>query len=115
MRHEDIAIGLGIGVDTLRKYFETELSVGASMRRMEVMKALHAAAVKGSSSAARAYLAVEPQLAAPPAVPAEPKPAAAPKPLAAPLGKKDQAQAEAVTADVGTEWADLLRPAAPLQ
>lgn len=109
MRHVDIATALGISRETLEKHFEVELAGGALARRMEVLQALHAAAKKGSSSAARAYLQHE----ATPAVP--PRPAAEPDAKPAPLGKKEQAQADAVTAARGTEWDSLLKPAGPVQ
>lgn len=109
MRHEDIAIGLGINRDTLSKYFEAELTVGASARRMEVLAGLHKAAKRGSSGAAKAYLALEPQVTAPPL----PGPAAD-LVREAPLGKKDQANADAVTAAKGTGWETLL-PSSALQ
>ena len=100
----------------MEKWYQAELSELASLRRMEVMQALHMAAKKGSSAAAKAYLAHEPQIAAPPAHAGEPvavKPEI--KPVA--LGKKEQQQADAVNAHVGTEWDVLLRtPAAtPIQ
>lgn len=102
MRHEDIAISLGISRETLEKYFEAELSTVAAMRRVEALKGLHKAAKRGSSSAAKAYLAADPQVAAPPA-PREQKPEDEPK-----LGKKEQAAVDATTAQDGTAWADLL-------
>jgi hypothetical protein len=111
MRHEDISIALGIHRDTLAKYFEAELTQGALARRMEVLNAMHAAAKKGSSSAAKAYMQFEPQLAAPP-VPEGAAAMPAPAPKEQPVGKKEQAQADAVTAQAGTEWADLLPRAA---
>lgn len=118
MRHEDIAIALGITRPTLEKWYQAELSEVASLRRMEILQALHMAAKKGSSAAAKAYLAHEPQIAAPP-MPAgerssEPAKAEAKAPA---IGKKEQAQADAVSAHVGTEWDSLLRsPAAtPIQ
>jgi len=116
MRHEDIAIALGITRPTLEKWYQSELSEVASLRRMEVMQALHMAAKKGSSAAAKAYLAHEPQIAAPPAHVGEPVAVKA-EPKAAALGKKEQQQADAVNAHVGTEWDVLLRtPAAtPIQ
>ena len=108
MRHDDIAIAIGICRDTLTKHFELELSAGAAARRMEVL---------GDSSAAKAFLAAAPLLGVPP-VPEQAKPKAA-EPAAAPdapkpkLGKKEQAQADAQTATDGTEWASLLnRPGA---
>lgn len=101
MSHEQIAIGLGISRTTLDKHFEAELSSGAYAKRMEVLVSLHQAAKKGIPSAAKAYLAAEPGLAAPPAPAAEPKPTQ-------PLGKKEKAQADAVTAANGTSWDALL-------
>lgn len=120
MLHESIAISLEISTDTLRKYYEHELSVGASQRRMDVLEALYRIVVrKGSTSAAKVYLANEPQLAVPPAPqPEAPAPAVAtPAPAPAPkLGKKEQAAADAVTAADGTAWDDLLpRSGATLQ
>lgn len=105
MLHENIAIALEISVDTLRKYYEPELAVGSTQRRMDVLEAMYRAATKkGSTSAAKVYLANEPQLAVPPAPqPETPAPVPAPK-----LGKKEQAAADAVTAAKGTEWDDLL-------
>jgi hypothetical protein len=115
MTREEIAIAIGIDRDTLVKHYEAELSKGALERRMEVFQGLHAAAKRGNSGAAKAYLAAEPQLAAalqpeqpdaPTATPAAPKAPA--------LGKKEQAQVDAQTAPVGTEWGNLL-PASSLQ
>ena len=109
MRHVDIATAIGIGRETLEKYFQAELSGGALARRMEVLQALHAAAKRGSSSAARAYLQNE----ATPAVP--PLPVPEPTAKAEPIGKKAQANVDAVTAARGTEWDNLLTPGAPVQ
>ena len=116
MRHEDIAIALGISRPTLDKWYQAELSEAASLRRMEVMQALYVAAKKGSSAAAKAYLAHDPQISAPP-MPAGEAVAVKPDVKAPPLGKKDQAQADAQTAHVGTEWDSLLRTPAvtPIQ
>jgi|SRR6185295_3008052 len=118
MPHEEIAIAMGISTDTLRKYYEDELSVGANIRRMEALKGLHKAAKRGSSSAAKAYLAVSPQLAVPPTQPPAPsEPAPAPA-ESAKLGKKDQADADAKTAHHSDpEWRDLLdgKPPTTLQ
>lgn len=119
MRHSDIALALGISRETLAKHYPAELSAVASLRRLEILSALHAAAKKGSTSAAKAYLASEPELAAAPIVPGELPQPPAPQAVvtnAAKVGKKEQAQADAVTAAAGTDWADLLKaPAAPLQ
>lgn len=113
MLHENIAIALEISVDTLRKYYEPELAVGSTQRRMDVLEAMYRAATKkGSTSAAKVYLANEPQLACPPPPqPAAPTPQAGEVPAPAQkLGKKEQAAADARTAGAGTEWGDLLRP-----
>ncbi len=108
MSHEEIAIGMGLARNTLEKHFAAELSAGAYAKRLEVLTAMHAAAKKGNMTAARAYLANEPRIAAPPA---ETKPA---EPVRVePLGKKAQAQADAVTAGRGTDWDRLLTPTAP--
>lgn len=103
MLHEEIAVMLGISQPTMRKHYEDELSMGAYARRAEVLAALYGAAVKGNATAARAYLAIVPGAAVPPADP-DPVPTKAdPK-----LGKKEQAQVDAKTAQQGTDWADLL-------
>lgn len=117
-RHVDIAIALGISQPTLRKHFEAELSHGAASKRLEVLGALFRSAKKGSVSAAKAYLALEPEIACPPLPPGQEAAAPGPKaagPAGVPLGKKEQAAADAVTAAVGTEWDALLPKTAPLQ
>ena len=104
MSHEAIALALGIGRTTLERHFRVELSSGACAKRLEVMRALYAAAKKGNVAAAKAYLL----LGATPAVPREPAP-----------GKKVLAQRAAVGAAIGTDWEDLLPdgrgPREPLQ
>lgn len=112
MSHEEIALALGIARNTLEKHFEHELSIGAYAKRMEVVQALLRAAKKGNVAAARLYMQLEPQIAAPPAhegrtsKPAETAPAASPEKL----GKKEQANADAVEAHLGTGWEGLLKP-----
>lgn len=106
MSHEEIAIGLGISRNTLEKYFESELSVGAIAKRQEVLDAMFKAAKHGNVTAQRAFIAMTPPLATPP-LPKEPK--------AKPAGKKEQEQADAVTAHQGTDWEDILKPDSPLQ
>lgn len=96
MTHEEIALGLGITRPTLSKHYERELSVGAYERRLEVLDAMHRSAKRGNVAAQKAYVALTPAVAAPP-VPKE-----------KPLGKKQQAAADATTAQAGTEWGDLL-------
>ena len=113
MTHEAIALALGIDRDTLAKHYAIELSTAANMRRMEVLSALYLAAKKGSSSAARAYLANSPDFEPLPAGGVKP-PAEPPAPRAEPMGKKEAADAAAKTVQIGTGWDGLL-PSAPLQ
>lgn len=119
MPHEHIALGIGITWKTLEKHFEYELSIGAYQRRLEVLAGLHKAARKGSSAAAKAYLLLEPQVSAPPAAPGdeakptEGKAAETGAVVPGPVGKKEQANADATTAQAGTDWADLLPSRGP--
>lgn len=112
MSHEEIALGMGIARNTLEKHFDVELLTGAYAKRLEVLQAMHAAAKRGNMTAAKAYLAVDPKMAVPPIDKTARAPAAK---KFAPIGKKEQAQADAVTAASGTEWDGLLTPSAPLQ
>lgn len=100
MSHEEIAIALGVARNTLEKYFDGELSVGAYKRRAEVMEAMHKAALKGNVAAQKAFVAMTPMVAAPPVEAAEPKPEK--------LGKKEQADVDAKGAEQGTSWEDVL-------
>lgn len=102
----EIAMGLGITRETLHKHFEVELSTGAHAKRLEVIRAMHAAAKRGNVAAAKAYLLLEPASAAPPisATPPEPKLS-----KEEPLGKKDQANLDAVDAAKDTGWEGLLQ------
>lgn len=100
MSHEEIAIGLGLARNTLEKHFQTELSTAAYKRRIEALQAMFAAARKGNVAAQKAYLSLTPRAAAPPLSIDAPKAKAA--------GKKEQAQADAAVAQVGTEWDELL-------
>lgn len=124
MLHEEIAMALGINRDTLRKHYRMELSVEAQKRRLEVLESVYKAAhKKGTSAAAKAYLAHLPEFEAqpmadgetPPAPPAPQTAAAAPAPRPARLGKKEQAQADAHGAAEGTVWDDILPKGTPLQ
>lgn len=100
MRHEEIAIGLGISEPTLRKHYSEELSTGAHQKRVAVLQALEREAMKGKPAAVRLYLQIDPQLAAPP-LEGEEEPEEK-------LGKKAQADKDAKSAAQGTEWSDLL-------
>ena len=99
MPNEEIALALGISRNTLEKHFKEELSTGASQKRLDVLDALHRAALKGNVAAAKAFLSAGPVLE----INSAEKPRAEPK-----VGKKEQAERDAKTAHQGTEWADLL-------
>ncbi|KRD71437.1 hypothetical protein [Lysobacter sp. Root96] len=101
MTHEAIAQALKIDRKTLSKHYELELSSGASLKRAEVMEKLFASAKKGSTSAARLYLQVQPEFTPVPLQ--DEKPSTEPK-----KGKKAQAQEDAGGAAEGTGWQDLL-------
>ena len=111
MSHEEIALGLGITRPTLEKHCQLELSTGAYQKRLEVLDAMFRTARRGNVAAQKAYMQLTPQLAAPPQAPAKPPEAPVPEKL----GKKEQAQADAVNAGAGTEWGTLLNPRTPLQ
>jgi transcription elongation factor len=114
MTHEELAIALGIARETLEKHFERELSVVAHQRRLDVLDAMYSTAigskvtgVKPNVAAQKAFVAASIALSPTPS-PHTPK-------VDAPAvekqkGKKEQANDDAVTAQVGTEWADLLKP-----
>ncbi|HEL4115239.1 TPA: hypothetical protein UM349_000445 [Stenotrophomonas maltophilia] len=104
MRHEEIANALGITIPTLRKHYATELSSGASLKRMEVLAvAFRSATKKGNTSAARLYLQHSPEFEVAPAAPEQQAPEAT-----KPEGKKALANAKAIGAEVGTGWEGLL-------
>jgi hypothetical protein len=98
MTHEEIAIGLGICRNTLETYFAAELSHAANARRLDVIEAMHRTAMKGNVAAQKAYIAGTPQVAAPPAEGDQP----------VPQGKKERANADAKTAQKGTDWDELI-------
>jgi hypothetical protein len=105
--HEQIAIALGISRTTLLKHFGTELSRAAYSRQMDVAHAMYLAAKKGNVAAQKAYMAMTPKASALPL----PAPEAEKSPK---LGKKEQANADAQVAQVGTDWDSLLQmPALP--
>jgi hypothetical protein len=103
MAHEEIALALGISRNTLTKHFDAELSMGACAKRMEALDAMFKAAKGGNVTAQKAYVAMTPKLSAP-APDAQAK-----------TGKKEQAQADAKVAQVGSDWESLLPGSAPLQ
>lgn len=104
MPDSDIACALGISLAELRKTYAAELSTGAFRSRMDLLRAMHSAGMKGNTAAAKSYLSLEPRSTAPP-----PDPPADGKPIKPEkLGKKDQANVDAVGAEAGTPWAGLL-------
>lgn len=105
MSHESIALALTITKPTLEKHYAEELATGANVKRMEVLEKLFGQAKKGSTSAARAYLAHSPEFV-PLAAGAEREAAPVAKPE--PKGKKEKAKAAAVGAENGTSWEDVL-------
>jgi hypothetical protein len=118
MTHEELALALGIARETLEKHFERELSVVAHQRRLDVLDAMYSTAigskvtgVKPNVAAQKAFVAASIALSPAP-LPHAPKAdtTATEKPKG--KGKKEQANDDAVTAQVGTEWADLLKPSA---
>lgn len=105
MAHDEIALALGISRNTLEKYFGAELSRVAFQRRMDVLRANYQSAVTGNVAAQKAYLSRMPTAAVAPPAPEDAKP---------PLGKKDQANADAVGAEAGTSWENLLGSRGPV-
>lgn len=106
MPHEGIAQALKIDAKTLRKHYAVELASGANVKRMQVLESLFAQARKGSTSAARAYLAHVPKFDVLPVAGSGAEGAPVPKPEK--LGKKQQAQLDAVGAEAGSGWDGLL-------
>lgn len=105
MSHDEIALALGISRPTLYKHFDAELSTAACAKRLEAINALFASAKKGNVAAQKAYIAMTPKITAP-----APEQTAVGK-----QGKKEQAQAEAKTAQVGSDWETLLPGSAQVQ
>lgn len=118
MTHDELALGFGIDRNTLEKHFAYELGQGATNRRQEAMDKLWQLGKSGNVAALKAYIAkLEDD---PHAVPPAPKritdkqAAAAEKGEELPaapvekIGKKEQADRDAITAAQNTDWADLL-------
>jgi len=98
MSHDEIATGLGISRNTLETYYREELDRVAFRRRVDVLDAMQRAAVKGNVAAQKAYLALTPAHAVPPSATGKTEK----------IGKKDQANEDAKTAQKGTGWDELL-------
>jgi hypothetical protein len=97
MEREEIADAVGCSERTLRTYFLPELNEGKSVKRAAVIEALYAAAMTGSVSAAKAFLALG---AKADAIPPAPKPEK--------LGKKEALLKASQTAHQNSEWGELL-------
>jgi hypothetical protein len=97
MERDEIADAVGCSERTLRTYFLPELNEGRSEKRAAVIEALFAAAIGGSVSAAKAFLALG---ARADAIPPAPKPEK--------LGKKEALLKASQTAHEGSEWGELL-------
>lgn len=106
MTVEDIAIRVGLSEPTLRKYYFRELGDGPAVARALVLEAIFEKAKAGNVSAARLMLAqFDKGDTAPPIRPPLSDPVAKKEP---PLGKKAQADVDAVTAHEDTGWGPLL-------
>lgn len=101
---ERMARQLGISRNTLRKHFAAELEHGADIVRTEVLRDLKRASASGKVAASRELLTRLDEIAPP----AAPKAPVDETPAAEPLGKKAQAKIDAVSAEQGTAWADLV-------
>ena len=107
MNVEDIAARVGLSEPTLRKYYFRELGDGPALAKALVLEALFEKAKGGNVSAARLMLD---QFAKGETAPPMPRQTveAAPK-KEPPLGKKAQANVDAVTAHEETGWGPLLK------
>lgn len=96
-----MAARFGISHDTLRRRFAEELRSGREQWRMHVLRLLMQAAEGGNVTAMRALLNRSDAVYSPSDGDA---PAKTPK-----LGKKEQAQEIALTAERGSDWEHLLK------
>lgn len=95
----DIASALGIDPKTLDKHFPDELSIGIAKRNADIWLALFRAAKGGNVAAQKAWLARQ-DLEPPTTADATQQPQR--------LGKKEQAERDALTAAEGTSWSKIL-------
>lgn len=103
MSHEAIALAIGIARNTLELHYQHELTEGACKRRLEVVEAAHKAAMKGNVSAQRLLLGMTPEIGVPTAEQEGKDEGKQEK-----VGKKEQADRDAVGAESGTGWDGLL-------
>ena len=100
---ERMAQQLGIARETLRKHFADEIQYGADRIRTQVLRDLERSSRAGRVGASAKLLEIT-SMVAPPSAPKAERPEAPPEPL----GKKAQAIVDAKSADVGSDWADLV-------
>jgi len=105
---DEIALRTGLSAPTIRKYYLRELEAGQELVRAVLIEAIFKAALDGRVGSQRLALELLDQGQA--AVPiAKAAPVSDRQAKDEPLGKKAQADADAVVAHEGTEWASLLR------
>ena len=102
MNQEEIATAINVSVPTLRKYFLPELQAAVSRVKARVFLAMMDKVDEGSVPAMRAALQLLEQGGAMPA------PVRSRGKAEAPVGKKLQADLDAITAHRGTDWGSLL-------
>lgn len=106
MEIKEIALHFGVTPPTLTKHCKLELSQIAIQKKSEMVEALFKAGKKGNVSAIKRYLELGANL-----VPQSLPEGGGDKPdglKPAAMGKKEQANADAVGAATGTDWEDLL-------
>jgi hypothetical protein len=104
MSETDIAASFGIARETARRIYGEAFRHGRARRRAEVIHTLFDLARKGNVSAAKHLESMTGMASAEAAFEAASVPEEKPKKL----GKKEQAQKDAQTAEQGTAWASLL-------
>ncbi len=101
---EDIAGRIGLSAPTLRKYYFRELDQGHSLAKAVLTEAIWKSALEGKTSSQRlAMQLIEQGDAAVPMARGK-----APGDREEPMGKKAQADFDALDAHQGTSWAELL-------
>lgn len=105
IRQDDIAGILHIHPDTLRKHFHEEINRGVTLANTAVAQNLHSIAMgKGREAVTAAIFWLKCRAGW-----SETSPAPRSPQLAEPqLGKKEQAQLDAQTAEVGTKWSEFV-------
>ena len=97
---DEIAMTIGVSLPTLRQYYSMELAAGRTKTTNSVLLNLFRQATKDDLRAVPAiqsYLRMVAGMSEYSPKPKDPAP-----------GKKEQANLEAMTAEEGTEWADVL-------